>query len=133
MTQKQATDESKRLNGLKVLLAEDSPDNQLIVSYMLKAAGADVAVVDNGQAALDRLRTQSYDVVLMDIQMPVMDGFEAIEKLRNQGNQTPVFALTAHTMSDERRKCLDSGFTDHISKPIDPRTLLEQLSPFVVQ
>ncbi len=133
MTQKQATDESNCLDGLKVLLADDSPDNQLIVSYMLKSAGADVVIVDNGQAVLDQLRIQSYDVALMDIQMPVMDGFEAIEKLRNRGDQTPVFALTAHTMSDERQKCLDSGFTDHMSKPIDIRALLEQLSPFVVK
>lgn len=121
------------LSGLKVLLADDSPDNQLIVSFMLKSAGAEVAVVDNGQAALDQLREKKYDVVLMDLQMPVMDGFEALTRLRNQGNRTPVIALTAHTMSDERQKCLESGFTEHIAKPIDQTTLLEQLSSFVVQ
>ncbi len=114
------------------MLAEDSPDNQLIVSLMLKAAGAEVAVVDNGQAVLDQLQRQSYDVVLMDITMPVMDGFEAILRLRSEGNQVPVFALTAYSLDEERQKCLESGFTGHISKPIDRAALLESLSPFVL-
>ncbi len=123
---------NKKLGGLRVLLAEDSPDNQLIVSLMLKAAGAEVAVVDNGQAVLDQLQRQSYDVVLMDITMPVMDGFEAILRLRSEGNQVPVFALTAYSLDEERQKCLESGFTGHISKPIDRAALLESLSPFVL-
>ncbi len=123
---------NKKLGGLRVLLAEDSPDNQLIVSLMLKAADAEVAVVDNGQAVLDQLQRQSYDVVLMDITMPVMDGFEAILRLRSEGHQVPVFALTAYSLDEERQKCLESGFTGHISKPIDRAALLESLSPFVL-
>src|SRR6185312_5619000 len=122
------TDDQQRLSGLRVLLAEDSPDNQMIVSYMLESAGAEVAVVDNGQAVLDQMQNKNYDVVLMDIQMPVMDGYEALSRLRDQGIRTPVIALTAHTMNEERQKCLESGFTNHISKPINQSTLLEQLS-----
>lgn len=122
----------KILAGLNVLFADDSPDNQVIVSHMLKSAGANVAVVDNGQAVLDSLRERSYDVVLMDVQMPVMDGFEAVARIRNEGKTIPVIALTAHALRGDREKCLDSGFTDYISKPIEFSALLEQLSPFVL-
>lgn len=120
------------LAGRKILLAEDSPDNQLIMSRFLMQYGAIVTIVENGDlaitAALDALSDdEPFDVILMDMQMPVLDGFEATRVLRMQGYDRPIVALTAHAMAGDKEKCLSAGCTDYATKPINRQQLLEQL------
>lgn len=119
-----------RLDGMTVLLAEDSPDNQLIVSRILQQAGAKVDIVNNGKEAIDKVHQQKYNLIVMDLQMPIMDGYGATSILRSEGNLIPIVALTAHALSEEKQKCLQSGFTDHISKPVERQSLLASLARF---
>jgi CheY-like chemotaxis protein/HPt (histidine-containing phosphotransfer) domain-containing protein len=122
------------LDGLplagKVLLVEDHPVNQKVARKLLERLGLTVDVADNGELALDRLRERPYAMVLMDCQMPVLDGYSATRRLREieaeQGKaRTPVIAMTAHAMSGDRERCLQAGMDDYLSKPLD-RQLLEQ-------
>jgi PAS domain S-box-containing protein len=115
--------------GCRVLLAEDGPDNQRLVSHLLRKAGAEVVVADNGQAALDLATAavdqgRPFDVVLMDMQMPVLDGYEATRRLRASGFAGPIVAFTAHAMPEDRKKCLDCGCDDYLVKPIVREKLL---------
>ena len=101
---------------------EDNRVNQAVLDKMLKKLGARTALAGNGQEALDRLKLQSPDLILMDCQMPVMDGFEATEKIRRLGgslSQLPIIAVTANTMEADRQRCLQAGMNDFISKPVD--------------
>jgi CheY-like chemotaxis protein len=116
------------LQGVRVLLAEDAPDNQYLISYLLKKNGASVDVVDNGGEAVQKVLSADYDVVLMDIQMPVLDGFDATRELRRRGFARPIIALTAHAMREERDECMRAGCTDHLSKPIDSERLIETVA-----
>jgi PAS domain S-box-containing protein len=114
---------------LKILLAEDMPANQKVVANVLKKRGHAVRIADNGRTALDLIRRQRFDLVLMDIQMPVMDGFQATSAIRSLDcaprAHTPIVALTAHAMRGDRQRCLDAGMDAYIAKPIDPRKLIE--------
>jgi PAS domain S-box-containing protein len=118
------------LEGTKVLLVEDAPDNQMLVSLMLKAAGAHVDVAENGLEGIEKAVVEDYDVVLMDIQMPVLDGYRATMKLREKGYKKPIIALTAHAMTEEKDKCLSAGFDDHLTKPINRKDLLSEVAMF---
>ena len=111
------------------LLVEDVKFNQVLVSAVLRKAGAKVTVAENGRACIQKVREaletmHPYDLVLMDMQMPVMDGYEATRRLRAAGFAKPILALTAHAMSDDRERCLEAGCTDYITKPLDRRELL---------
>ncbi|MGH8190499.1 MAG: ATP-binding protein [Rhodanobacteraceae bacterium] len=113
-----------------VLLVEDHPVNQKVARKLLERLGLTVDVADNGEIALDRLHGHPYAMVLMDCQMPVLDGYSATRRLREieaaQGKpRTPVIAMTAHAMSGDRERCLQAGMDDYLSKPLD-RQLLEQ-------
>jgi CheY-like chemotaxis protein len=113
----------------RVLLAEDGIDNQRLIAFVLQKAGAEVVTVDNGQIAFDTamaaLRTgHPFDVVLMDMSMPIVDGFEATERLRAAGYDRPIVALTAHAMSGDRGRCLEAGCDDYAAKPIDRNSLI---------
>ncbi len=117
-----------KLNG-RVLLAEDGPDNQRLICALLEKAGLDVELADNGVLACEKaVASQSqgkpYDLILMDIQMPDMDGYQATQKLREDGWQGPIVALTAHAMVGDRDKCLEAGCNDYATKPIERAKLL---------
>ncbi|WP_141735645.1 PAS domain S-box protein [Oligoflexus tunisiensis] len=121
---------STRIDGLKVLLVEDSMDNQIVVQRFLKMAGCGADLANNGREAIEKIHSRDYDVVLMDIQMPVMDGFEAVAELRREGYQLPVIALTAHALKEQRLQCLEAGFTNHITKPVNRDALISMLAPY---
>jgi ammonium transporter, Amt family len=124
----------------KVLLVEDGPDNQRLFSVILTKAGVEVTVAGNGQIALEKTLIDGavmdpfpYDVILMDMQMPVMDGYEASRRLRRAGHQGPIIALTAHAMAHDRRKCLQAGCNEYLAKPISRESLLDAVARHLPQ
>jgi len=114
-------------SGLRVLVAEDNPVNQRLVTRLLERRGHETVLVDNGRAALAALAAAPFDLVLMDVQMPVLDGFAATRELRTQehasGAHVPVIAMTAHAMSGDRERCLAAGMDAYVAKPVDPERL----------
>lgn len=109
---------SETLSGLKILVVDDAPDNRLLISRFLSLAGASVEVSDNAIDGVAAALQGQFDLVLMDIQMPGMDGYDAIERLRRLNYKVPVVALTAHAMSSDRNRCLAAGFNSYLTKPI---------------
>jgi signal transduction histidine kinase/CheY-like chemotaxis protein len=116
------------LQNASVLLVEDGETNRKLVSLMLRRAGANVVVAENGQIAVDLAASQRFDVMLMDMQMPVLDGYEATRILRRRGVNTPIIALTAHSMKGDEERCLEAGCSGYITKPIDSDRLLQTLA-----
>jgi CheY-like chemotaxis protein len=121
----------RRRRPLRVLLVEDNPVNQEHAAAVLQKAGHTVLVVEDGMRALEALAMYHFDVVLMDVQMPEMDGFEATAKLRQaeaaSGGHVPVIAMTAYATDTDRQKCLEAGMDGYVSKPIDMGAMLEML------
>jgi len=111
----------------RVLLAEDVKTNQLLCKSLLNHMGLEVSIAEDGEEALRKALTESYDIILMDIQMPVKNGFEATMALRKRGISTPIIALTANAMQGGDRKCLAAGCTDYLAKPVDCQALAAKL------
>ena len=128
---------SHELDGVRVLLVEDNPVNQKVAIRMLQKLGCVVELAENGQQALEKLERASYDIVLMDMQMPVMDGLTATRLLRQREQQTGhhqvVIALTANAMQTDRELCLDAGMDDYLSKPLTLDALQVMLLRWVAQ
>jgi PAS domain S-box-containing protein len=113
-----------RLRQRKILVVDDSADNQTLIQRMLAAEGADVTVADDGFRALESSKHAKFDLILMDIQMPKMDGFEAMSRLRARGFDNPIVAVTAHAMTDERERAMHSGFNEYLTKPVNRSALV---------
>jgi CheY-like chemotaxis protein len=116
----------------RILLAEDSQDAQELVRWLLGSLNAEIVSVENGREAIEAVTTaeeerKAFDVVLMDMQMPIMNGFQATRLLRQRGYSKPIIALTAHSLEGDRERCLESGCSDYVSKPIDWDVLIEKL------
>ena len=119
-----------QLTGLRILVAEDVEMNRIILEDLLGQEGAEVVFAEDGRQALERLHERGksgFDLVLMDLQMPVMDGYEATRKILEMAPEMPVIALTAHAFKEEREKCLAVGMLDHITKPIEPDILISAI------
>lgn len=115
-------------NELSILVAEDSPDNQLLLKSYLESTHAKVVFADNGQIALDEAMKSHFDLILMDIQMPIMDGFETTAKLRQKGWNGQIVALTAHALQPEKERAMRSGFDNYLIKPIRKEALWSAIS-----
>jgi CheY-like chemotaxis protein len=117
-------------DSVRILVAEDNPVNQRVVSLMLKKLGYSPEVVANGAEALHALELGAYHAILMDCQMPEMDGFEATKAIRSQSgdsSRTPIIALTANALPGEREKCMAAGMNDYLAKPLTLELLSEKL------
>jgi two-component system, sensor histidine kinase and response regulator len=123
----------RKIRGARVLLAEDNEINQQVAKEILEQAGLVVSIANNGKEAVEMVRAGDFEVVLMDIQMPVMGGFEATQEIRmGEGyKDLPIIAMTAHAMAGDHEKSLEAGMNDHVTKPIDPYQLLSALVKWI--
>lgn len=128
--QEPAKSQAVSLAGIHVLLVEDVIDNQVLVSRFLTMAGASVDIAENGLAGLEKTKHQAYDLILMDLQMPIMDGYRATAEIRKLGIRTPIVALTAHALKEEKDRALQNGFTDYLSKPVNRKSLIEYVARY---
>ncbi len=118
----------------RVLLVEDGEINRKLILALLSRAGLeDVDIAENGEIAVQKTVERDYDIILMDMQMPIMDGYAAARKLREMGNETPIIALTAHAMKGDMDKCIAAGCTDYLSKPIDDEKLFDKIIAHTAQ
>ena len=135
-TSKQETDfiEKYKLDippDFKILLVEDNLINQKVAISVFKQLHLSADVANHGKEALEKMKETRYDLVFMDVQMPVMDGFETIKHLRTKGDNTIVIAMTANAMKGDREKCLAAGATDYIPKPIDSKEFIEKVKYYL--
>ncbi|RZA25509.1 MAG: PAS domain-containing sensor histidine kinase [Proteobacteria bacterium] len=114
-----------RLTGMRILVAEDAVDTQLLIRQILQRQGAEIDFADNGQQAIERAESKDYDIILMDIQMPVCDGYQATRTLRSRAFAKPIIGLSAHAMREEHEKIIASGCNEHLAKPFDPKKLVD--------
>jgi len=119
--------ETLALSGLKVLSVDDAVDNQLLLTKVLQRHGAEVETAANGAEAFEKAINGKFDIVLMDIQMPVLDGYRATEMLREKGFTRPIIAITAFASAQDREKCLLAGCDDYMPKPINSALLVQMI------
>ena len=110
----------------KVLVAEDNPSNQKLIAILLQRMGLEVTLAGDGVEAVTQCGEQSFDIILMDMQMPNLNGYDATRQLRSQGVKIPIIAVTANAMTGDEQKCMDVGCDGYLSKPID-RNKLDEL------
>jgi len=121
------------LKNKKLLLVEDSPDNRFLIQRFLSDSGATVIAANNGREGAEKAFTQDFDLILMDIQMPEMDGYESLRAIRARGFQKPIIALTAHALREERERAQREGFDDYLTKPVTKTSLIEKISRVLSQ
>lgn len=131
MSRYRSSKPSGRLNQFKILLVEDAIDNQILLRKILTREGAVVDVASNGSEGCKKALWTPYDVVLMDIQMPILDGWEAVNLLRSRCYEKPIVALTAHAFREERERSMQSGFNDYLTKPVDRELMIHTLQRLV--
>lgn len=119
---------SASLTGLRVLIVDDAPDNRLLISRFLALAGAHVATASTASEGITVALSGEFDVILMDIQMPGMDGYEAVKRLRSLHYTRPIIALTAHAMQSDKDQCLRSGFDQYLTKPVSRPELIASIA-----
>ncbi len=122
----------QQLSHVKVLVVDDSIDNLSLVRTILTRGGATVETANNGREGVDKAMRGNFNIVLMDLQMPEMDGYQATKELRTRGYVKPIIAFTAHAMKEERKHCLENGFDDHLTKPVDRQLLISTVSTYSV-
>jgi CheY-like chemotaxis protein len=117
----------EKTRGARILIVEDNPTNQLVVKGFLGKRGFQTFVVNHGRQAIEALEASSYDLVLMDVQMPVLDGLETTRLIRQDPRwlTLPIIGLTAHAMAGDRERCLEAGMDDYLSKPVSMTTLVD--------
>ena len=125
-------EEAREICPLHILVVEDARENQIVVKAFLRKTPHTIDIAENGRIGVDKFVSEEYDLVLMDMRMPVMDGYTATEEIRrwemeNQKEATPIIALTAHALTEDRQKCLDAGCTDYLSKPLKKIDLLKKI------
>lgn len=118
------------LQDVEILIVDDANDNRILMEHFLKGVGAKTEFAGDGQEAIDKATAKEFQIVLMDIQMPVLDGYSAAIELRRQGYKKPIIALTAHALKEDRERSLRAGCDDHITKPIDRVQLLKLISQY---
>lgn len=127
--QEQAVQKKRwKFHDTKVLVVDDGEENRELIKVVLSEVGIQIETADNGQRALDAADGQVFDVILMDVQMPVMDGYQAAKLMRERNLGMPIVAMTADAMSGAEQKCLDAGFSDYMAKPVDIDLLIEWLA-----
>ena len=125
---------TSKFTGKKILIAEDYFVNQEVTQDILELMEFSVDVAENGREALEKYEAGSYDAILMDVQMPEMDGYQTTAEIRKKekdGKRTPIIALTANAMIGDREKCLEAGMDDYLSKPIEATKLEEILKKYI--
>ena len=131
ITESQKSVVAPNLSGKHILIAEDNEINQVLIESMLDATQAELTTVGNGKLAVEAFQKESFDLVLMDIQMPEMDGIEALHAIRELTTKVPIIALTANVMVSDVENYLQQGFVAHVGKPIDMNSLYGVLTRFM--
>jgi CheY-like chemotaxis protein len=121
------------VEGYSVLLVEDNPINQMVAVELLKPLGVNVDLANDGQQGVEKVLTNAYRLVLMDMEMPVLDGYDASRRIRKTFSldDLPIIAMTAHATDGYREKCLGSGMNDYLTKPIDEMELLKMMDQWL--
>lgn len=118
------------IENCQILLVEDTIENQILISHILEKYGAKVSVAENGKVAIGLTEQNNFDLILMDMQMPVLDGFSATSLLRKKGYTKPIISLTAHAMQEDLKKCIDSGCNEVLTKPVTQAKLIQTVTKF---
>jgi signal transduction histidine kinase/CheY-like chemotaxis protein/HPt (histidine-containing phosphotransfer) domain-containing protein len=123
------TTKRAKLSG-RILVAEDSRTNQMLIRLLLEKLGLKITIAQDGKKAVEEALSQTFDLIFMDMQMPIMNGYEATKKLRSEGITTPIVALTAHAMKGDDAKCISAGCSDYLAKPLNRKKLLETVHKY---